>query len=370
LFRVTTFSRVQRFRITMGAAQADRGRRDLSRNPASRIGWLGTGRMGIVLVRRLLAADLAVSVFNRTKTKAEPLAAEGATVVGTAAELAAADVVFVVVGTSEDLLDAVLGPGGLLADGRAPGIVVDLSTVSVEASRQVRHELAARGSELVAAPVMGNPRVAAAGRLTFALSGPEAAVGRVRPYLELLGAGSSYVGEGEAARIVKLCHNLFLGSVTQSLAEVTVLAEKAGVSRQTFLACINESVMGSTFTRYKSPALVNLDFQATFTAALLRKDFDLGLTTARQHEVPMPVAALVHQLVQTLVGYGFGEQDFASLIALQGQAAGLHLVSERADVPDGLDQGPAAAATQARPAGPPAAVIPQQPSGPTPASRS
>ena len=87
-----------------------------------------------------------------------------------------------------------------------------------------------------------------------------------RPYLDLLGAGSTYVGEGELARIVKLCHNLFLGVVTQSLAEVTILAQKSGVSRQAFLACLNDSVMGSTFTRYKTPALVNLDFHATFTA--------------------------------------------------------------------------------------------------------
>jgi 3-hydroxyisobutyrate dehydrogenase len=330
--------------------------------------------MGLVLVRRLLAADIAVSVYNRTRARAEPLAAEGATLVDAAADLATADAVFVVVGTSDDLVDAVLGPAGLLAGDQAPAVVADLSTVSVEASRQVRLGLAARGSELVAAPVMGNPRVAAAGRLTFAVSGPAGAAEQVRPYLELLGAGASYVGAGEIARIVKLCHNLFLGTVAQSLAEVTVLAQKAGVSRQAFLACINDSVMGSTFTRYKSPAMVNLDFQATFTATLLRKDFDLGLATAREHEVPMPVAALVHQLVQTLVGHGYGEQDFASLIELQAQAAGLQLISEHADVPDGLEPRRTAASGEGRPAEltakQPAPVVPQQPVGPTPAGRS
>ena len=123
----------------------------------------------------------------------------------------------------------------------------------------------------------------------------------------------------------------------QSLAEVTVLAQKAGVSSQAFLACINDSVMGSTFTRYKSPALVNLDFHATFTSELLRKDFDLGLAAAREHEVPMPVASLVHQIVQSLVGYGYGQQDFATVIELQARASGLELVSENADVPDGLE---------------------------------
>jgi 3-hydroxyisobutyrate dehydrogenase len=312
----------------------------MTNNSRGEVGWLGTGRMGSVLIRRLLGAGVDVTVYNRTKARAEPLAAEGAKVADTAADVAHAEVVFVMVGTSQDLLDAVLGPAGLLAGEHAPAVVVDLSTVSLEASSQAREGLATRGIQFLAAPVMGNPRVAAAGRLTFALSGPESAAARVGPYLEILGAGASYVGEGEIARTVKLCHNLFLGSVIQSLAEVTVLAEKAGVSRQAFLACINDSVMGSTFTRYKSPALVNLDFHATFTSTLLRKDFDLGLALAREHEVPMPVAAVVHQIVQSLVGHGYGEQDFATVIELEASSAGLQLTSEHAEIDDGLEPSP------------------------------
>jgi len=302
----------------------------------SRLGWLGTGRMGSELVRRLLAAGCDVSAYNRTKARAEPLAAAGAKIVDSAAELAAMDIVFVTVGTSQDLIDALTGPDGLLSSGAAPPIVVDCSTISAEASRQVRQQLDARGATLLAAPVMGNPKVARAGQLTFAVSGPRAAFDTVRPYLDLLGAGATYVGEGELARIVKLCHNLFLGVVIQSLAEVTVLAEKSGVSRQAFLACLNDSVMGSAFTRYKTPALVNLDFSATFTAELLRKDLDLGLAAAREREAPLPLASLVHQLVQSLVGHGYGEADFAALLMLQAQSAGLELHSENADVSDGL----------------------------------
>jgi 3-hydroxyisobutyrate dehydrogenase len=303
----------------------------------SRLGWLGTGRMGFELVRRLLAAGCDVSVYNRTRAKAEPLAAQGAKIVSSAADLAGLDVVFVTVGTSDDLVSALLGPGGLMSDTVAPSVVVDCSTISAEASQHVRQRLAAQGSTLLAAPVMGNPRVAGAGKLTMAVSGPLAAFEATRPYLDLLGAGATYVGEGELARTVKLCHNLFLGVVTQSLAEVTVLAQQSGVSRQAFLACLNQSVMGSTFTRYKTPAFVNLDFHPTFTSTLLRKDFDLGLSAAREREVPMPVAALVHQLVQSLVGHGAGEEDFATLIRLQAQSAGLELVSEGADISDGLD---------------------------------
>jgi 3-hydroxyisobutyrate dehydrogenase len=303
-----------------------------------RLGWLGTGRMGIALIHRLLAAGCDVTVYNRTRAKAEPLAAAGAKVVSAAADLAGTDICFVTVGTSQDLIDAVVGPAGLAGGGgRAPSVVVDCSTVSPEASDQVRRELAARGSELLAAPVMGNPKVASVGKLTFAVSGDRAAFDLARPYLDVLGAGATYVGDGELARTVKLCHNLLLGVVIQTLAEVTVLAEKSGVSRQALLACLNNSVMGSTFSRYKTPALVNLDFHPTFTASLLRKDFDLGLAAARQHEVPMPVASAVHQLVQSLVGYGFGDADFAALLVLQARSAGLELTSENAEVSDGLE---------------------------------
>jgi 3-hydroxyisobutyrate dehydrogenase-like beta-hydroxyacid dehydrogenase len=209
--------------------------------------------------------------------------------------------------------------------------------VSTEASARVRAEIADRGTALLAAPVMGNPKVVRAGKMTAAVSGPREAFVMAEPYLSMLGRGVTYVGDGEVARTVKLCHNLFLGVVAQSLAEITVLAEKSGISRQAFLACLNKSVMGSLFTGYKTPAYVNLDFEPTFTATLLRKDFDLGLSAAREHEVPMPVAAIVHQLIQGLVGRGYGDADFAALLQQQAESAGLALVSEHAEVSDGLD---------------------------------
>jgi 3-hydroxyisobutyrate dehydrogenase len=302
-----------------------------------RLGWLGTGRMGAQLAERLLAAGCDVTVYNRTRAKCQPLAELGAKVVDSAADLGTCDVVFATVGTPDDFIDAVLGPGGLTSGASMPSILVDCSTISAEASARIREAVAARGTALLAAPVMGNPRVARAGKLTLAVSGPRAAFDAAEPYLNLLGAGATYVGEDELARVVKLCHNLLLGTVAQSMAEVTVLAQKSGVSREAFLACINASVMGSLFTRYKTPAYVNRDFTPTFTGRLLRKDFDLGLAAAREREVPMPVASLVHQIVQGLVGRGYGEQDFAALLELEAQSAGLDLVSEEADLSDGLE---------------------------------
>jgi 3-hydroxyisobutyrate dehydrogenase len=158
-----------------------------------------------------------------------------------------------------------------------------------------------------------------------------------RPVLEALGEGVTYVGEDDAARLVKICHNLMLGVVTQCLAEITVLAERGGVSRADFLAFLNASVMGSTFTRYKTPAFVELDFTPTFTPVLLRKDFDLGLAAGKELGVPLPVAELVRELVQRTIDEGHVDVDFAALLEVQARAAGMELEPEPGPVPDGLE---------------------------------
>ncbi|HVB52790.1 MAG TPA: NAD(P)-dependent oxidoreductase [Candidatus Acidoferrales bacterium] len=302
-----------------------------------KLGWIGTGRMGAQMVSRLLIDGSSVIVYNRTRAKAEPLAELGATIADHLWELGGCDVVFVAVSSSGDLHQVLLGSEGLLSGEARPRIVVDFSTVGADASAAVRQELAEQGVELLAAPVSGNPKVAKAGRLTMAVSGSRDAFDSVAELLAQLGSGATYVGEGELARLVKICHNLFLGVMTQSLVEVTVLAEKGGVSREAFLRYLNTSVMGSSFTKYKAPQLVNTDYSATFTTNLLYKDFDLGLAAAHDLGVPLPLASLVQQLVMTLISLGYGEEDFATLLELQGRNSGLEVVSEQVEVPDGLD---------------------------------
>ncbi len=303
---------------------------------APRLGWIGAGRMGAAMARRLLANGHQVSVYNRTRAKAEALVPDGAVVVDTVAELAACDVVFTSVSSSADLEQVLLGEGGLLRQGRVPGIVIDTSTVSAEMSARVREAATAKGCAFLAAPVSGNAKVVAAGRLTLVVSGADDAYRRVAPLLEALGCGVTYVGDDESARLVKIAHNVFLGVVTQSLAEILVLVEKGGVSRSAFLEFLNASVMGSTFTRYKSPALTHLDFTPTFTTELLRKDFELGLAEARSMGVSMPVAALTHQLVQAAVGAGHRGVDFASLLLEVARNSDLALEPEDIFVDDGL----------------------------------
>ena len=304
---------------------------------AERVGWIGTGRMGAAMAGRLADQSVDLQVWNRTRSKAEPLAARGATVVDAIADLAQRDVVFTMVSTDADLVEVLTGDGGLLAqEGGAPAVVVDTSTVSTETSARVREACAAVGTAFLAAPVSGNGKVVKAGLLTLVVSGDEETFERVRPLLEAIGQHVTYVGPGDTARLVKICHNLFLGVVTQSLAEITVLAQQGGVSRAAFLEFLNHSVMGSVFTRYKTPAFVHLDYAPTFTPVLLRKDFDLGLAAARQLDVPMPLAAATAALVQATVSSGRVTEDFAILLDQQAALAGVVLKPEDTPVDDGL----------------------------------
>jgi 3-hydroxyisobutyrate dehydrogenase len=303
----------------------------------TRIGWIGIGRMGYAMAARLAKQGADLTVWNRTRAKAEPLARHGAKIASALSELAACDIVFVMVSTWDDVREVIAGPDGLLA-AKTPRtrLIVECSSISLEGSAELRALLAERGIKLLAAPVSGNAKVIEAGRLSFVCSGPRPAFDLALPYLRMIAPAASYVGEGELARIVKICHNVFLGVVIQSLAEITILAQKAGVPRHAFLDFINQSVMGSTFTRYKTPALVNLDFKVTFTPALLRKDLDLGLHAGREFDVTMPLASITRDQVQALLGLGLGDEDFDKLIVLQARASGIDLAPENVPVSDGL----------------------------------
>jgi len=305
-------------------------------NANYKIGWIGTGRMGYAMAKRLLDAGCDVAIYNRTRAKAEPLQEFGASVVDTPAELGSRDIIFTMVSGPADLKQVICGDEGVLSTGATPKMLVDCSSVSAEGSNEVRSILSQRDATMISAPVSGNAKVVAAGRLTLVASGPEAAFEVAAPYLEALGEGVTYVGEGELARMVKICHNVLLGVVTQCLAEITVLAEKGGVPRHALLDFINHSVMGSMFSQYKSPAFVNLDWTPTFTPLLLRKDMDLGLAAGKKLGVPMEVAQATRDLVQRSIDAGHTDCDFGILLEEQAKASEMELVPENMEVSDGL----------------------------------
>jgi 3-hydroxyisobutyrate dehydrogenase len=314
---------------------------------ALKIGWIGMGRMGFPMAERLLKAGHDVTIWNRTRSKAEPLTKLGGKVVDHLHELKSVDILFSIVATGDDVEEVLYGKNGVCSQGgKIPPVIVDCSTIAVDESKKIRLKLKDLGADFVAAPVSGNAKVIKAGKLSSVVSGDEAACKKAMPLVEVFAPrGVSYVGEGELARVCKIAHNVMLGVVIENLIEITLLTNKMGVPRDAFLAFLNNGVMGSMFTAYKSPALVNLDWTTTFTPELLRKDLDLGLELGREMDVPMPVTAATREVLQGHFGAAmlqknpeeYLSKDFAALAETMALAAGMKLESENKNVPTGLE---------------------------------
>ena len=311
-----------------------------------KIGWIGAGRMGTPMIERLLKAGHDVTIWNRTRTKAEPLTAKGGKLVDKPSELAGCEVVFAIVSTGKDVEQVLFGKDGLVTGAKKPKMVVDCSSISVEDSAAIRARLKNKGVSFIASPVSGNAKVIKAGKLSAVVSGPEVDAKVAMPLIEVFAPkGVSYVGDGELARICKIAHNVMLGVVIENLIEITLLANKMGVPRHAFLSFMNNGVMGSMFTAYKTPALVNLDWTTTFTPELLRKDLDLGLELGREWDVPMPVTAATREVLQSHFGAArlqkdpdaYLQKDFAALAETMALAAGMKLQSENKNVGTGLE---------------------------------
>jgi len=267
-----------------------------------------------------------------------PLLEYGATLAPNKQALATCDVVFTMVSTTDDLKEVLFGADGLVMGNAKPQVVVDSSSISQSGSTEIRARLESMGVAYLCSPVSGNAKVAKAGKLLIVSSGPKALYDMAQPYLQTMARKVMWVGEGELARIWKIAHNTMFGVVIQNLCEITVLAEKAGIPRHVFLESINDSVLGSMYTRYKTPVLSNLTFEnVTFTPKLLLKDLDLGLSTAKAYGVAMPAAAATRESVSRLVGRGYDDIDFSVLLVETAKDAGLELKPESIKISDGLE---------------------------------
>jgi 3-hydroxyisobutyrate dehydrogenase len=308
----------------------------MSSKASHEVGWIGLGRMGEAMAARLVKAGFGLSVWNRTASKADPLAKIGAEVVTDKMAMAQCATVITMVSTTDDLKDILFGKGGVLAGTARPKRVVDMSSISDTGSAEIRKQLDGAGVAYLSAPVSGNAKVAKAGKLLIVASGPRTEYDAVQPLLAALGRAAMYVGEGELSRVWKIAHNTMFGVIIQSLCEITLLAEKAGIPRHVFLESINQSVLGSMYTRYKTPALVKLDFTTTFTPKLLLKDMELGMSAGRTYGVVMPVASATRDSIMSLSHQYPGDIDFSVLLVELARAAGMKLEPENVPVTDGL----------------------------------
>jgi 3-hydroxyisobutyrate dehydrogenase-like beta-hydroxyacid dehydrogenase len=279
--------------------------------PLLDVGLIGLGNMGAAVAERLLEAGYDLVVHNRSREKADAVAALGATVAETVAELAAGVDVVLTSLSSDEALEAVAAPAAAAA--RPGTLLADLSTVSPGASARVAALAEEASLRYVRAPVSGNPVVVRAGKLSFIVSGRPDAVERAKPVLRAIGPTIHVVGEGEEARIVKLAINLVIAGLAQLMAEALVLAEASGVSRAALLETMADSAAGAPFVRYKTEPLLRDDYSATFTTSLMEKDLDLVLAAAGAAGVQLPLAHELKAHVRSAIEAGYGDDDFMAL---------------------------------------------------------
>jgi len=285
---------------------------------------VGLGKMGEPIARRLLAAGHDLTVHNRTPERAAALVDQGARLAASPHDVwEHAEVAITMILDDAALRAVTTGGGGLLDAPSGDRVLVDMSTVSVAVSAEVAAAAEASGVAYLRAPVSGNPSVVEAGNLGIIVSGAKATFDRVEPLLRDIGPNVFYLGPGEEARVMKLALQVFIAGTAQLLAEALVLGEANGLDRAGMLEVLGASAVGSPFVKYKSAPLVADDYSSTFTSNAMFKDLSLLLECANGAGVPLPVSALVQQLVIGCISAGMGEDDFMALLPRLRREAGL-----------------------------------------------
>lgn len=289
------------------------------------VGAIGLGNMGAAFAERILEAGFPLVVYSRTREKARALAARGAEVADSPAELARrAEVVITSLPDDRALEDVA---AQVLGAGRAGAVLVDTSTVSPAASARVAALAGAASAGYLRAPVSGNPTVVRAGTLTVLVSGPREVFERAEPVLRALGPTVYYLGGGEEARVAKLAINLMIAGLAELMSEALVLGEAAGVERAALLEVMGGSAAGAPFVRYKTGPLLRDDYSATFTTALMEKDLELILDAGAEAGVELPLAKELKPLLRAAVEGGYADHDFMALFLQLRKASGLDVAA-------------------------------------------
>jgi len=234
-----------------------------------------------------------------------------------------ADFVFTTLPDSGPLISVITGSDGVCSVMKPGQIVVDCSTVSIEASKVCNDAIVAKGGEFLCAPVSGSTVLAKAGTLTVLCSGKKAAYDKTMPLFEKLSAKQFYLGEGDSARAMKLGLNMMIATSMQMLGESLALCEKAGIAWETALDVIGGSVLASPLVAYKIPPLKERKYAPAFSTKLMAKDLNLALSVGKQLGLCAPVTALTHQMLEANIAQGKGDEDFSNLIKLVEELSGV-----------------------------------------------
>jgi 3-hydroxyisobutyrate dehydrogenase-like beta-hydroxyacid dehydrogenase len=288
------------------------------------LGFVGLGLMGGRIAKRLMEAGHSVVGFNRTRSRAEWLADLGMALAETPRAVAeAAEVTFSMVTGTDALLAVADGDDGILA-GLSPGkVYVDMSTASPAASRDLAERVAGQGATMLDAPVSGSVSTLEEGRLSIMVGGDEVVLERIRPILLDIGSKVIHVGSNGQAVLMKVATNLSLAVQMLAFSEGVLLAEKAGIKRETAVEVLLSSVVASPMVKYRGPFVLEMPEEAWFDVDMMQKDLLLALEAGRELDVPLPTTAVTNEWLTAARAMGLEKQDFAVLFEVLARMSGI-----------------------------------------------
>jgi 3-hydroxyisobutyrate dehydrogenase-like beta-hydroxyacid dehydrogenase len=291
----------------------------------AQLGFLGLGIMGYRMASHLLKAGHDVALWSHTGSKAQQLAKGGkGTACATPREVAErSDVIFYCVGDTKMARQITVGSGGLIETVRKDAIICDCSSIAPEASIELNAAFAAKGAHFLDSPVTGSTGGAEKATLTFMVGGDKAVFERAKPYMEIMGKLFYYCGPAGQGLKAKVTQNLVGASIMQSFAEGLVLAAKAGIAPELMIEILENSAAKSGIASYKAPFILNRDFVTNFSAKWMHKDVGFALDLAKSLDLPLPMTAVTHQMLQATIAKGWGDDDFCSTIRVLEDWAGI-----------------------------------------------
>ncbi|WP_349362372.1 NAD(P)-dependent oxidoreductase [Roseomonas sp. E05] len=306
------------------ACRRRRQQRRLTRAVVMKVGFIGIGRMGSAMAANLLKAGHAVTVYNRTRQKADALVAQGARAAASIADACQADAVVTMLADDAAVSSAVHGEGGILSSLPKGVLHISSSTISVAFAEQLAAAHAEAGQHFVAAPVFGRPDAAAKGELFVIAAGSAKALAAAGPLLDAIGKQTFTVGEApQAANLVKLSGNFLIASVIEALGEAMALVSKGGVDREQYLEILTSTLFGAPVYRTYGGLIARRQFEpAGFAAPLGQKDIRLALAAGEMLRVPMPIASLLRDRFLSLIAQGGDHLDWSAIGQLAARDAG------------------------------------------------
>lgn len=291
---------------------------------SERLGYIGLGIMGRGMAHNLLRAGFALTVYNRTASRMDDLAQAGAQTATSPADLATkADMIFTCVSDTPDVEAVLFGEQGLIHGLNSGALVVDMSTISPQATRDMAARLAERGVKMLDAPVSGGGEGAAKGTLSIMIGGDAGDVARAMPYLQAMGKTITHVGAQGAGQTVKLVNQILVVVNMLAVSEALIFAKAGGLDLEKTLAAVSGGAAGSWMLSNRGPQVLDRDWRPGFTIDLQQKDLRLALEAGDQFGTPMIATSLVFNLYRTLQQAGLGAEGNHALIKALEKLAGV-----------------------------------------------